>query len=286
MARILLPLDGSQLAEEALPWAAALARSRGEDLHLVSVYGWDEQLWEAAQIDPTTITHGARAQLESYLDGIARRPAVEGITTTFEVRAGDAAQEIARAAGESQTSLVVLTTHGRGGFDGSGRGSVADKLIRTLPLPVAVIPPHAPAVPIQSIAVPLDGSFESETALPLARTLAGQLGATVHLVSAVDPEITWHFPEPGGATAQQHLRSRAESYLEGRRVTGETVAAPTGKPAAAIVEHAQNRNCQLIVMGTHGRSGAVRLDLGSVADDVVRKASCPVLLVPIGRKPA
>lgn len=285
MARILVPLDGSQFAEEALPWAAALARGRDESLHLVSAYSWDDQLWEAAQIDPTTITHGARVQLSTYLDGVSRRPELAGITVTTEVLAGEAAQAVTSAASASQTAMVVLTTRGRGGFDGSGRGSVADKLIRTLTLPVVVIPPHANASPIESIAVPLDGSFESETALPLARTLAVQLGAAVHLLSAVDPEVTWHFPEQGGATAQQHLRERAEGYLEGRRSTGETVAIAVGKPAAVIVEHASSRNCQLIVMGTHGRSGAIRLELGSVADDVVRGSRCPVLLVPIGRRP-
>lgn len=286
MARILVPLDGSQLAEEALPWAAALARSRGDSLHLLSVYSWDEQFWEAARIDPLVVTEGARAQFESYLAGLARRPEFAGLTVTSDVRPGDPAQEVARAVGESPTAMVVLTTHGRGGFDGTGRGSVADKLVRTLTVPVVVVPPHVAVAPIQSVAVPLDGSFESETALPFARTVAGQAGANVHLLSAVDPELTWHFPEPGGTTAQEHLRERAESYLEGRRATGETVDVPTGKPASVIVEHARNRNCQLIVMGTHGRSGAVRLDLGSVADDVVRKAACPVVLVPIGRKPA
>jgi nucleotide-binding universal stress UspA family protein len=281
MPPILLPLDGSQLAEEALPWAQQFARASGESLVLVSVYGSDEQMWEAAQIDPNVNITGARAQLANYLDRTSQQAAAPGVAVTTEVRAGDVAEQVLRAVQDHQASAIVLTTHGRGGFDGSGRGSVADKLVRRANVPVLVVPPHVPAGPVESLVVPVDGSEAAASAVPVARRLAHQLSARVHLVSVVDPAITWAFPEEGGLRPSDHLRERAESYLSQLKSSDEVSSVVSGRPSAAVVEYATQRDAQLIVMATHGRSGAVRLDLGSVADDVVRRSRCPVLLVPV-----
>jgi nucleotide-binding universal stress UspA family protein len=139
----------------------------------------------------------------------------------------------------------------------------------------------------ETILMPTDFSPASDHALEYAVLLAQQTGAALHLVYVIAfpteltawPETYW--VELGGvrdqlrADAERELTARAAS-VSGVRVTTEVM---DGSPARAIVEVAQARKCQLIVMGTHGRGGFSHLVLGSVAERVVRTASCPVLTV-------
>jgi nucleotide-binding universal stress UspA family protein len=139
----------------------------------------------------------------------------------------------------------------------------------------------------ETILMPTDFSPPADHALEYAELLARQTGAALHLVYVVAfpteltawPETYW--VELGGvrdrlrADAERELTARAAS-VSGVKVTTEVI---DGSPARAIVETAQARNCQLIVMGTHGRGGFSHLVLGSVAERVVRTASCPVLTV-------
>jgi nucleotide-binding universal stress UspA family protein len=143
---------------------------------------------------------------------------------------------------------------------------------------------------ITRILVPVDFSPHAEEAFRYATTLAGRLGARVRLLHVVeDPFITgaWS-PEiyvPNMMELLQELIAGAEGQLAtlkqsaaARGVTVET-AAITGRPAHTIVEHAKEGGFDLIVMGTHGRTGLAHVMMGSVAERVVRKAPCPVLTV-------
>jgi nucleotide-binding universal stress UspA family protein len=144
-----------------------------------------------------------------------------------------------------------------------------------------------PRINIESILTPTDFSPTSERALDFAVTLAGQSGASLHLLHVVAyPVEPDGWPEAylaGFAGLRQQLRGDAERQIaalaksiSGVKVTTEVAE---GAPARAILEVAKARKCQLIVMGTHGRGGVSHLLLGSVAERVVRTSPCPVLTV-------
>ncbi len=148
-----------------------------------------------------------------------------------------------------------------------------------------------PGVTLSRILMPTDFSDPSDVALTYATALAGAFGASVHLLHVVDASIEQELAARQAFVADADLseaaRTRAGEELaqlltrpdrERLRVTCATV---TGTPPAAIVDYARREGIDLIVMGTHGRGGVARLLIGSVAENVVRMAPCPVLTVPL-----
>jgi len=142
---------------------------------------------------------------------------------------------------------------------------------------------------ITHILVPTDFSTASDAALDFAKTVAGTFGASLHLLHVFeDPVIPAGFPEayaPLPAETRATLVDDARQQLAARLSVADrdlvnaTTAVVSGVPAMAIVEYAQDHNIDLIVMGTHGRTGVAHLFVGSVAERVVRLAPCPVLTV-------
>ncbi len=142
--------------------------------------------------------------------------------------------------------------------------------------------------PIARIMVPTDFSAASDAALAYARVLAGQMGASIHLVHIFDDAFTsGAFVGDGTVMMPVELRQRLEQSareeLASRHaghagtLPGSSTVFLMGAPAKRIVEHARKTGADLIVMGTHGRTGLGHLLLGSIAERVVRTATCPVL---------
>ena len=140
-SHIVVPLDSSELAELAVPWAGFLARSAGIPVVLVAV-------WTPYDPLPGVDYLGATAEIEqtvgSYLEGVAKSEALRGLDVTCEVRHGSVVDEIASLVWELASPLVVLSTHGRSGFKRLFLGSVTDKLLRSLGMPILVIPAGRP----------------------------------------------------------------------------------------------------------------------------------------------
>lgn len=281
MRPIIVPLDESELAEEALPWAVVFAKATGRSLHLVSVQPPADAFWEFADIDPRVPIQAHRETLHAYLEQLRRLDVLRGLPVSVEVLDGSVVPQLRWLVERTEAALVVVTTRGRGGFGVGSIGSVADELVRTLPVSVVVVPPGAPFVPIEGLLVPLDGSEQSALALPQARELALGLGATVHLLRAVDPDMAWGLPEDEGALFLAAVRRRAEDYLATVATAGEVTAVRDGRAPDAILDCAGENGCRLIAMTTHGRSSQQPLELGSVADAIVRVTDRPVLLVRV-----
>jgi len=147
------------------------------------------------------------------------------------------------------------------------------------------------------ILVPTDFSIQSESALAYARELAERFGASIHLLhvledpyatSAYATEVYGYLPPGLKETWQKNAEEKLDTLLPAadRIRLGVTSAVIFGRPAAAIVEYAEEEKADLIVMGTHGRGGVTHLLLGSVAERVVRAAPCPVLTVREAADPA
>jgi nucleotide-binding universal stress UspA family protein len=312
MKTIIVPLDGSALAERALPYVRALsalldARVRllhviAEDQHeglmaegIAATYGVVDPLAtqrEREQRSLTTLTQHA----ESYLGSHAALLQGWGIDIEIDVRCGPAAEVIVEAAEGCQADMIVMATHGYSGLKRWALGSVTDRVVHATSTPVLVVR-GATAVPVEPITfkwlmVPLDGSSIAAQALPLAADLAERARAELLLMQAVSASIESYpaiapFGRPDLMPSEvlRALRARAGQELEAQaanlRERNLTVATRVvdGHPAEAIIDEAEHQSVDLIVMATHGYSGLKRWALGSVTDKVLHAATTPLLLV-------
>lgn len=298
---ILVPLDGSSFAEQALPWAACLSKVCGAHLELVRVHDpvppWTiatEGAVAATTVDPTI-----RDAEEQYLANCAARLEEGGFTgVTRKLLEGDVVEQIACHAEDNAFGLVVLATHGRGAISRLWLGSVSDALVRRLTVPVLLIrPTEGTAVPradrFRKVFVALDGSTESESAIAPALALADPKGCEVALLRVVPPvpiagDAGMSVAMPMDDTLTKALVEQAESYLEGvaARLRGPTVkvsARVVVEPgvAQAVLHEASLAGAELVALATHGARGLRRMVLGSVADKVLRGADRPVLLTRV-----
>ncbi len=301
---ILLPLDGSSFAEEALPLGGLLARVFDSDLHLVHVIRpipevdfqtpqddlkWKEDLREAAS--------GALGELSAELRS-------QGVRVRAEVREGHVVETLLETIRDRGADLGVLTSHGAGGFRRWWLGSVADALIRRSHIPILLVRPwdeteDRPAEQgprFRTIMVPLDGSPSAELALDHARALQRELGGRLVLVRVVPSplEVGSMYGIPSvrleGASHREH-RDGAAAYLdelverwfeeeEEDAERPERRVVEASGAAEGVLEAARVTGADLIVLASRGRGGFSRTLLGSVADKVIRGSAPPVLVVP------
>jgi nucleotide-binding universal stress UspA family protein len=256
---LLVPLDGSLLAEQAVPVAAVLAKRTGGRIHLVTV--------APALAGPVYLPRTAEAVAATY-----------GVQTSIALLDGPVAPALAAYVEEHHVDLVVMTTHGRGGVSRLWLGSVADQLLRRATAPVLLLRADSATAPtgVHCLLVALDGSPESENALRSALALAGTTpGTRIVLVQVIAPLIPELDLRPATATLE-HLAHRAR--LRGIQATARVVTG--SNPAERIHQLARATEADLIVVGTRATRGIERLALGSVADKVVRGADRAVLVVP------
>ena len=291
---ILVPLDGSELAERALGPARQLAVAAGATLLLVRVVP-DRELGAAGgPSDEVEEAQRYLASLASRLRAPVGREAAPVILT--QACAGDPAERIVREAELWRTDLVVMATHGRGGLGRLVHGSVADAVLRASSVPVLLVPARCGAVRGlvgEVVLAPVDGSPFAEVALGRAAELARELCAPLVVLNAAHVEPT---PVEGLAPTFamiDEVIAEGRAYVAGlveqvRRAgvdaRGEVVV---GVPATAILSRAERLNAAAVVTATHGRSGLSRLAFGSVADEVLRHARRPLLLLrPLGASAA
>jgi nucleotide-binding universal stress UspA family protein len=297
--KVLVPLDGSELAEVVFVYAKELAGRLGLDLVLLHVYSPDE----AASV-PMRRAYVERAaeiikrQSEEAREKAGIKPGVKAVNVQGELAPGYPAEEILRYADENGIDLILMATHGRSGVKRWTVGSVADKVLRASKVPVWLIRAGIPQEivydkwPTRTILVLLDGSELAETVLPHVEAVAKQRGAElvdVILLSVCEPSLLpSYYPAAMPLNWDDHVarckRSNGEYLAKiekrlkeaGLRVRSEVLV---GKPAEAIVDYVSKKPVNLIVMSTHGRSGPSRWVLGSVAEKVLLGVSSPILLV-------
>ena len=286
-SKVILPLDGSELAQRALPYAKSFSSAFSVPLELVRAADGGAQ---------DALQHLARVRDELRAEGFA------ATTTALSGQAGPAVVDWACA---DPRALLVMSTHGRGGLARMALGSVTDRVLHTTPNPILIVRPgtETPAVRIHTIVVPLDGSELAELSLPHATALASAWDASVELVYVTTSAEAHRdrisgavrgrtaFGDPQEQIARDFAQAddeNAEAYLERMRLrlaldhpearTVHTRRIRHDDPAQAIIDRTAN-GATLVVMTTHGRTGIGRLVLGSVTDQVVRHGSAPVLVV-------
>lgn len=307
---ILVPLDGSELAEQALPLATALARASGADLHLMHVfvpYAARADMPGPA-IDYAEIEKRLEEQSTEYLRSVTDRVSQElpGHVHAAPVRtrpihspyseSAAVVDRLRRAAARRNPDLIVLATHARGGLGRAWLGSVADALIRRVNVPTLLVHPRQdvapPASTFRHILVPLDGSPLAEESVELATRIAATCGARVTLLRVVIPRLVVGRPSyffELDAELLERYEGEAERYVESIAArmresvpNVESKVTLADSPPLAILDWAEQSDVDLIAMSTHGRSGFRRFMLGSVADKIIRGARVPVLLTRPG----
>ena len=291
---VVVPLDGSPFAEQALPYAVAIVRRAGATLDLVHVHVLrvgDDQKVGRFSYDPD-IDKENQHQERLYLESTAKSLAtLSPVPWTAAVVSGLDCDGILQRAHDGKADLIVMTTHGRGAIDRFFLGGVADELLRQTAVPVLLVRPQDPAPGImpepvlEHVLVPLDGSSLAERILEPALDVVRLWKGRCTLLRVVDASPAtgagWpHRPRP----LEQEQESAAEAYLEkiaarlrqeGATVQTRVVVAPHAAPA--ILEQAQTQRCDFIALATHGWGGLRRMLLGSVTDKVVRGSTLPVL---------
>lgn len=266
--RVLVPLDGSRLASAALPAVRRLLLDAPAELTLARVVEPHEDAERA---------HGSAAEVAMRADLARTQEALgAGVTSRIELLRGDPAAEILRAA--RGHDLVAMATHGRTGLDRWVRGSVAERVLRTSTVPLLLCNPHTLVTRtldrMERIVVPLDGSAEGARVIPLVRGVAAAHDARVTLLTVEVPALT-ELPGQGHGSDRAAIEPLADELRRGGlRVDVQEAFGPV---ATEILR--ASRDADLLAMTTHGRSGAGRWWFGSVAEEVLRRATCPLLLV-------
>jgi nucleotide-binding universal stress UspA family protein len=277
---ILVPLDGSKPAEQALLFLTALSALKDLRVRLLSVAESDA--------DVSGEEETAREQSAAdYLNAVAERLRAKfGFPVESVRRTGRPYAEILEEASDQDVNLILMTTHGRTSGEDERLGSVADKVVRGAACPTLLVGPHA-AVPLQveQVTVALDGSALAAEALPVARALAQRLNARLRLVRAVQYPLAVNSDSIGSLAADvvESLERTAALYLSEAKLELETslpvdTAVLTGRPAEALLADVKEHPPSLLVMTSHGHTGFIKWALGSVTDRMIR-GPVPVLML-------
>lgn len=287
---ILLPLDGSELSEGALPYAIALAH--GLRTHLVLLTTWEGADTDLAASFPQMVVDVDRKAQEhfgGYLEKVRAKVPV-GIDTQAVVRSGDASKEILATAESIGARAIVMATNGRSGIGRWLYGSTATHVLHHSKTAVVAVGPNAlqkprSTVEFKRIMLPLDGSDLSEAAIPAANALGKALGARVSLVRVVRWAVQaypYTLPDTYIPQIDTELESAAKEYLrqQEKQITGAQVDAfvVRGAIADGLIDFIDREHVDLVVMTTNARKGLARAALGSVADRLLQ-GSAPVLLI-------
>ena len=296
--KILVPLDCSDLAEIALPYAEELAGSMGSRITLIHVS-------ESADDEPD---HMHRAYIEKMVEITKQsikkyfeKLSVKSIKVDSVFFAGHIAEQIVDYAEEKKIGLIVMATHGRSGIRRWILGSVAAKVVSATEQPMLLIrandtiPKRRKKQLFKKALVPLDGSKESEAIIPYIGELASKLKTEVVLFHVVAP-VQFFYGIPGEASTQLYGPDEIDKILEKRKDYLDTLGAGlkekgiktssrvvVGEPAKDIISKADEIHADVVAMSTHGHSGIDRWTLGSTADKVLHGGNTPIMLVRASR---
>lgn len=301
--KMLVPLDGSDLAEHVLVYVKELAGRLDLQTDLLHVCAREQ--YEMLPMHESYVERVAdklRRQIDEVRTATGGTAKAGALRIVGKVRVGYAAEEILRYADEEKVDIVLMATHGRSGITRWVLGSVADKVLRASKVPVLLVRTGLTEEvmydkwPKRNILVPLDGSELAEEVLPHVEALARQRGleATEVVLLRVNEQlaIVADYPASRPVSWEEHVeqmmarsKEEGEQYLAGvqKRLAGTGLKVRSevlvGSPADAIIDYSNQNRFNFIVMATHGRSGLGRWAFGSVAEKVLTGGSSPVLLI-------
>ena len=291
--RVLLGVDGSTSSDRAAALVANLAWPIGSTIEVLTAYPGSAALFEmpgmgmAADVIQET-ENAMEAEARRMVIQVARRFATPDLTVETQVLRERAATALLDQASAFHADLIVLGNRGRGPFESAVLGSVSAEIVDHSLIPVLV----ARRDRIARILLGEDGSPSAAAAADTIRRWSVLHGARVRVLSIADIDPQWNPWLRGDALREAHATSAAKLHEQHEALAGETAArlhkaglqtesgVEDGSPAHRLVEAAVNWDADLIVVGSHGRSGLGPLLVGSVARAVLYHAPCSVLIVP------
>jgi nucleotide-binding universal stress UspA family protein len=264
ITKILVASDGSPVSESVFASIMPLVRAYAPEVAVLYVF----ENPESAFMPPMEIAR-ACAALRSA-----------GVNAYLELREGKPAEEILKAARQLKADVIAISTHGRGGVVRLFAGSVAEAVLRKSEIPLLVTRPGTVVHDWKRIVVALDGSQRGEAILPEAVRLARKLGAVLEVLQVAVPVVAATAgeapvmlpPEDPMPYLREVVKRLVDQGVDARALALE------GSISGEILRHLKESGASLLCMTTHGWSGLARMILGSVAEEVIRKAPCPVLL--------
>lgn len=294
---ILVPLDGSETGQRALPWAKALAGKNANIILLevtpvaVTIRAFGGQVIGSAE----KVQEGFRQIAQQQLDEAAARFFSSDDKITTVIAMGDPTEQIIATALEHNADLIVMSSHGRGAIGRFVSGSVADRIVRHAPLPVMIIGPEGEITPdaaIERIIAPIEDTDLSRAAIPVAAGLAKLANAPISVVHVILPMTDLAFTYPGAVGTLppsafdgtfEQIVADANAFVEGIVTTlkndgieasGEVY---NGSTAHSIIETL--RPGDVIVLSSHARQGLARWVIGSTTTKLIRNGLAPVVVV-------
>ncbi|MFC7227055.1 universal stress protein [Salinirubellus salinus] len=278
---ILFPTDGDDEADRVFEFVLDVAEAHGTTVHVLNVA--DTNVTSHADTSTGTVDilvdEGDRIVGEA-----ATRARKRGVDVVEAVVQGVPHSTITEYAEDKDVDAVVMPTHGRGLVGRFLVGSVAEKVVRTADVPVLTVRPEATlSVPFGEVLVATDGSECAAAAVERAAALAAADGATLHVVSVV--ELATYGPDAHASLNISTFEDRAQDAVDAARETAEALGVDVvthveyGGVHAKLLRVAEDTEADIVVLGTHGRTGFDRYLLGSVAEKTVRTSPAPVLTV-------
>jgi nucleotide-binding universal stress UspA family protein len=291
---LLIPLDGSSLAECVLPHGLAMARVLGARLTLLQVVEQAKAGGGTRAVDMLE-WHYSEAQAGAYLEAVVERLHLAGQPASQVLLQGDPAERVIEHAQAENAGLIVLSSHGRGGLSGWNVSSVVQKILARAYTSVLLIPAyHSSTAEIaglryERILVPLDGSQRAECVLPIVAALAAQHGSHVTLAHVVRrPELPRRAP-PSREDQELANALTERNRIEAARYLDELLARlPHPAEVRLFVEDhvpvtlqqlAQDEKTDLVVISAHGYTGGTRWPYGSLASSYIMYGTTPLLIV-------
>jgi len=294
---ILVPLDGSKLAEAAVPVAASLAKTLKAPVTLLHIIEQD------APQEVHNEHHITRPdEASAYLENLVKHAFPEDVQANWHVHTAAiqdvAASIVEHARTEFRPDLIVMCTHGKNGVRELLFGSIAQQVVAHGTTPLLLIKPefdHSSEFKLERILVPLDSGPVHDNSLPITQELANAYGSEIYLLTVIPtfstvagqtaaassllPATTSAMLDINVENAQEDL----QTHLEELRKAGHLVRAEVarGDPAVEIVSVAEKLKADLIVLSTHRKAGAAAFWARSVAPNVTRRSHTPILLVPL-----
>ena len=296
---ILVPLDGSLLAECVLPHAAAIARAFDAKITLLRVLD-KHQVHQSAQLFDLLNWQITKTEAKLYLEKIAARLKESGVETRETVLEGLVAESITEFAQNQKMKLIILSSHGHTGLSQWGISSVTQKIIFSAPTSVVIIRARQPVTgelalkerPYQQIMIPLDGSWRAENVLPTITLLSHFHQSKIHIVHVVKtPEMARHMPltrEDIDLSNRIVARNREEAirYLDQMRLHSpladidvKTHLLTSDNAAAALHDLAEREHVDLVALSAHGYSGNNQWPYGSMVNNFILYSKVPLLIV-------
>jgi len=277
---ILVPTDGSECAQAAVEYAEDLATRYDARVHALCVAD-SRTLENAPQYDQI------KKEREEVAEKTCNDISVSGVAVEQAVRTDIPHKAILRYATEQDIDLIVMGTHGRTGVERYLLGSVTEKVVRLSDVPVLTVKAEDDGevtYPYTDILVPTDGSEGAEAAIDPAVDVASTYDARLHALSVIDTMAMGVDVRSGAILdALEESAQSAVDTIEEQATQASVSAVETeivhGSPYRGIRSYVEENDIDLVVMGTHGRTGIERYLLGSVAEKTVRTSPVPVMTV-------